>query len=123
MDALQNRFEYGDFWIAMCKRLGVSKKGLDLHLGQPCPCANGAVLHSILRIRSLSRARGSLVMPLSVHSNIIRRHDSIKFIIGKMLTSDCSSCVFEKPCCTDTGVLLKADISTSISGVTTSIDV
>jgi hypothetical protein len=58
-----------------------------------------------------------------VHSNIIRRHDSIKFIIGKMLTTAGSSCVFEKPLVAGTGVFLKADISTSISGVNTYIDV
>jgi hypothetical protein len=57
-----------------------------------------------------------------VHSNIIRRHDFIKFIIGKLLTGNGSSCVFEKPLVADTAVYLKADISTSISDVTAYVD-
>jgi hypothetical protein len=111
-----------DLCIAMCKRLGVSQKGLDLHLGQPCPCANGAVRHSSTDPHPFA-CKGLSGDALSVHSNIIRRHDSIKFIIGKMLTTAGSSCVFEKPLVADTGVFLKADISISISAVTTCIDV
>jgi hypothetical protein len=50
-----------DFCIAMCKRLGVSQKGLDLHLvSLVLEQMEPYFIH--LRIRTLSRARGSLVM-------------------------------------------------------------
>jgi hypothetical protein len=78
----------------------------------------------LLRIRTSSRGGGRLSGDgLSVHFNNIRSFDSIRFIIGKMLTTAGSSCVFEKSLVADTGVFLKADISTSISCVTTHVDV
>jgi hypothetical protein len=95
--------------------------------------------HFILRrIWTPSRATRHLVDALSAHCNIIRCHDSIKFMIGKMLTTAGSSCVFlcsslqswkgtnkapgvEKAIVAETGVLRKADISTSIRGVNTDI--
>jgi hypothetical protein len=58
-----------------------------------------------------------------VHTSTIRGHDNIKCILEMMLTLAGSSCIFEKALVADHSRFQKEDISTTINGVTTFVDV